>query len=126
MCHQLSSIERIYFFQFRRICVSKCQVHFSPGRSQSGTVQNQFWAAASMPKGGKRASTKASSKAGPPEKKPKISDENLSTTVPAPMPMDVVLGKEQAAHIVRVHESLQIIYACPFFDGIAERNPLKV
>ena len=80
-----------------------------------------------MPKGkGKRASSKASSTASPPEKTPKISDENLSTTVPAPMPMDVVLGKEQAAHIVRVHESLQIIYACPFFDGIAECSPLNV
>ena len=65
-------------------------------------------------------------KAEPAQKKANSTPAPLTTIVPAPMPMDVVLGKEQAAHIVRVHESLQIITASPFFQGIAECPPLTV
>ena len=62
-------------------------------------------------------------------KKAKAHDEKsdaLPVHIASPMPMDVTLGKEQTAHLVRVHESLNIIKSCPLFEKVAERPPLTI
>lgn len=38
----------------------------------------------------------------------------------------VVIGKDQAAHLVRVHEALNVIHGCEVFAGIVDSTPLDI
>ena len=63
-------------------------------------------------------------------KKPKHEENDAPASgvlCPAPLDnIDVVLGKDQAAHIVRVHAAIEIIKACPIFENVTERQPLTL